>query len=99
MVDGARIHFETGGMRGCLILALLSGCGFRLPSAGTGSDPATDAPPGADMPVVDMPPPAAAPPFAMTGARWLMPCTGATSNPALCDCSGSPISSTLQIGG
>jgi len=85
-------------MRGFVALAILGGgCGFHLPAAG--SDPATDAAPTADTPTVDMPPAGDAPPFAITGARWELPCTGGTGDPDLCDCTGSALSQNLQIGG
>jgi hypothetical protein len=81
-------------VRGFVVAAIVGGCGFRLPP-GTGSDPATDGPAA----TTDAPPPDNTPPFALTGARWLLPCTGGTGDPALCDCTGSALSQNLQIGG
>ena len=75
-----------------VVLSLIAGCSFRLPPeaqiTGDAPPPADAAPPGSD-----------APPFALTGARWVLPCTGATGDPSLCDCSGSPQSQMVQIGG
>jgi hypothetical protein len=89
----APIHPTLVDVRGALVLALIAGCSFRLPSEPGADPPSTDGSPAADVPAGDPPP------FALTGPRWLLPCTGATGDPALCDCPGSASSQTLQVGG
>ena len=54
--------------------------------------------PGDDMPAADAPE-ADTPPFALSGPHWVMPCTAATGDPALCACPAITLSQMAQVGG
>jgi hypothetical protein len=79
------------------IAAFVSACSFR---AAPGAQPATDASLDASNP--DGPPdtPQGTPaPFAMAGARWLLPCTSANLGLFNCDCAAQPIVQQVTLAG